>query len=64
MFAAGTGKHQWTLKWEHEPILGGKGDALGLGTSQSEVGGPCEPPLLGGSYDDGASIALYASGHS
>lgn len=62
VFEAGTGKHQWSLKWEHEPIISGKGDAVGLGTAQSEVAGPCEPPLLGGIYDDGASVALYANG--
>ena len=36
----------------------------GLVTSESEVHllGPCAPPLLGGAGDEGASLALHASG--
>eukprot|EP00961_Rhodomonas_salina_P027542 372443-Rhodomonas_salina.2 len=60
----GTGTHRWTLQWGHEPALAGTGDAVGLATSQSEAHllGPGAAPLLGGARDEGASIALHASG--
>jgi hypothetical protein len=61
-FHPNSGIHSWTLRWEHEPELTGSGDAVGLASSQSEAGGPAEPPLIGGAYDDGSSLALYASG--
>ena len=49
-------------RWEHEPELAGCGDGIGVASAHSEAGGPCEPPLIGGKYDDSASVALYANG--
>ena len=50
-------------RWEHEPELAGCGDGIGVASAHSEAGGPCEPPLIGGKYDDSASVALYANGN-
>ena len=61
-FHPNSGVHTWTLRWEHEPELRGAGDGIGLASSHSEAGGPCKPPLIGGQYDDGSSVALYANG--
>ena len=57
-----SGVHSWTLRWEHEPALAGIGDGVGLASLHSESGGPCAPPLIGGTYDQGSSVALYATG--
>lgn len=54
--------HCIIVRWEHEPELAGCGDGIGLASTHSEAGGPCEPPLIGGKYDDGSSVALYANG--
>jgi thiol-disulfide isomerase/thioredoxin len=61
-FAPSSGVHKWTLRWNHFPQFSGSGDAIGVASSSSEVVGPCAPPLLGSRRDEGASLALYASG--
>lgn len=61
-FGPGTGVHKWILRWEHEPQQGGVGDAVGIASASAEAAGPCEPPLLGGRYDEGSSVGLYATG--
>ena len=62
-FHPNSGVHTWILRWEHEPELAGLGDGVGVASSSSEAGGPCEPPLIGGLYDEGSSLALYANGN-
>jgi thiol-disulfide isomerase/thioredoxin len=62
-FHPNSGIHTWILRWEHEPELAGLGDGVGVASSSSEAGGPCEPPLIGGLYDEGSSFALYANGN-
>ena len=61
-FNPGTGVQKWILRWEHEPQSGGVGDSVGIASASAEAAGPCEPPLLGGRYDEGSSLGLYATG--
>ena len=56
-----SGTHTWSLKWLHEPVRAGRGDAVGLCSESYENYGPCKEPCLGGDKES-TSIALYASG--
>eukprot|EP00808_Paulinella_micropora_P006835 g75373.t1 len=57
----GLGWHKWDLKWAHEPVMAGQGDAVGVCLESFEQLGPCAPPLLGGDKE-GLSLGLHASG--
>lgn len=56
------GLHTWTLRWEHEPARGGRCDGVGLCSDNCEKFGPGPAPFLGSSGDQGASLAVYATG--
>jgi thioredoxin-like negative regulator of GroEL len=58
-----TGKHTWSLRWDHEPRRNGTSDGIGLCSDACEHFGPSPAPLLGGMTDGGSSVALYANGH-
>ena len=42
-----TGKHKWTLRWNHEPGRMGVSDAFGVAGDAYEQFGPMKGPCLG-----------------
>ena len=57
-----TGIYYWELRWEHTPGREGSSDSVGICSDLTETFGPGQTPLVGGSNDSGASLALYADG--
>jgi thiol-disulfide isomerase/thioredoxin len=57
-----TGKHIWTLRWDHRPRRNGSCDGVGICSDACEFFGPGTSPLIGGPNDQGSSLALYADG--
>jgi hypothetical protein len=62
-FLPNTGVYRWTFQWNHEPVRNGKSDGFGVcSDAKEDFGMSTGAPSLGGVFDKGLSVGLYADG--